>query len=599
MTKNVYVTKVAVLACALGLAGVVPAGAADTATESLVSVGSPVDATSRNHQNEPALAIDAHDPDLLVAGANDKVDQQPCPASFVAETAKCEPDNGVGISGVYFSFDRGHTWVQPTYTGLTARDCAGPDPCAPHVGAISRIPWYYESGLVDAGDPAVAIGPRPLHGHFSWAFGSRVYYANNTASLRDFYDKTTPDLPGSVSIKGYQATGVSRIDNPTRERIADQSNWMPPVVVDPRQAQTTADDKDQIWADNAETSPYFGRVYECNNDYRSNGRGQIPSALMVSVSTDGGDTWTTQQAAAANENGHGVNEWGLGACVIRTDSKGTVYLFSGREENPALAKGAPLGQIVMQRSVDGGKSWTRPRGVLQTVNSPYVDPLSGWQVIDGWTGARTGTSGSPSVDIANGAPDGTDATDRIIVSWANTGADAANQGAMISSSTDRGENWSEPQSVALPGDRPLYSAPAISPSGDRAYVVYEAVTSPWRGSDISSPRPYHGVFMSAPITAGIGEWSAEYDGPTGDLRATFPGGRLREERVGDYLYAAASRSYGVGVWIDVRNATVCPAIQDWRAASLAAGTAVLPPPSPLTDCPPTFGNSDVFAATTG
>jgi hypothetical protein len=229
-----------------------------------------------------------------------------------------------------------------------------------------------------------------------------------------------------------------------------------------------------------------------------------------------------------------------------------------------------------------------------------VDPLSGWQVIDGYTGARTGNSGSPSVDIANGAPDGTDATDRILVSWANTGADAATQGAMVSSSTDRGQTWSEPRSVALPGDRPLYSAPAISPSGDRAYVVYEAVTSPWRGSDTSSPRPYHGVFMSAPITAaGIGAWSTEYDGPTGDLRATFPGGRLREERVGDYLSAAASRSYGAGVWIDVRDATVCPAIQDWRAASLAAGAPVMPPPSPLTDCPPTFANSDVFTATTG
>ena len=469
--------------------------AADGATASLVSVGSPVDSTSRNHQNEPLVAIDAHDPDVLVAAANDKVDQQPCPETFVKATAKCEPDNGVGISGVYFSFDRGHTWTQPTYTGLTPRDCAGPDACVPHFGAISRIPWYYESGLVDAGDPAVAIGPRLAGGRFSWANGSRVYYANNTASLRDFYDKPTPDLPGAVVLKGYQATGVSRLDNPTPSRILDKSNWMPPVIVDPRQAQTTFDDKDQIWADNAASSPYFGRVYECNNDYRSNGHGQIPSALMVSVSADGGDTWKTRQAAAGTENGHGVNLWGLGACIIRTDSSGTVYLFSGREENPALASGSPRGQIVMQKSTDGGQTWTRPTAVLATVNSPYVDPLSGWQVIDGYTGARTGNSGSPAVDIANGAPDGTDATDRLVVSWANTGSDPADQGALISSSSDHGKTWAAPQVVSLPGDRPLYSAPAISPNGNRAYVVYEAVTSPWLGSDLSSPRPYHGVLV--------------------------------------------------------------------------------------------------------
>ncbi len=556
--------------------------------------------TSRNHQNEPAVAIDARDPDVLVAGANDKIDQQPCPANFVAASANCEPDNGVGISGVYFSFDRGHTWTQPTYTGLTARDCSGPDACVPHVGAISRIPWYYESGLVDAGDPAIAIGPAPVAGHFSWANGSRVYYANNTAPLRDFYDKTTPDLPGSVLLKGYQATGVSRIDNPTPARISDKSSWMPPVIVDPRQAQTTFDDKDWIWADNAASSPYFGRVYECNNDFRSNGHGQIPSAPMVSVSANGGDTWKTRQAAAATENGHGVNRWGLIACIIRTDSTGTAYLFSQREENPELASGSPRGQIMMQRSTDGGQSWTRPTAVLETVNSPYVDPLSGRQVIDGYTGARTDGSGAPAVDIANGAPGGTNATDRIIASWANTGSDTADQGAMFSSSRDRGKTWSAPQIVSLPGDRPLYSAPAVSPSGDRAYVVYEAVTSPWLGSDLSSPRPYHGVFMSAPITAtGLGAWTSEYNGPTADLRGTFPGGRLREERVGDYLSAAAGRAYGVGVWIDVRNAAVCPAVQDWRAASLANGSPVMPAPSPLTDCPGAFGNSDVYAATNG
>ena len=106
--------------------------------------------------------------------------------------------------------------------------------------------------------------------------------------------------------------------------------------------------------------------------------------------------------------------------------------------------------------------------------------------------------------------------------------------------------------------------------------------------------------MSAPITAtGLGAWTSEYNGPTADLRGTFPGGRLREERVGDYLSAAAGRAYGVGVWIDVRNAAVCPAVQDWRAASLANGSPVMPAPSPLTDCPGAFGNSDVYAATNG
>jgi hypothetical protein len=146
----------------------------------------------------------------------------------------------------------------------------------------------------------------------------------------------------------------------------------------------------------------------------------------------------------------------------------------------------------------------------------------------------------------------------------------------------------------------MYTAAAVSPAGDRAYVVYEAITSPWAGSDVSSPRPYHGVFMTAPLSgSGPGPWSVSYNGPFGDLRATFPGHVLWQERVGDYVYAAASREYGIGTWIDTRNAAVCGPIQDWRGQSLAAGQPVIPAPWPLADCPATFGNSDVWAATTG
>jgi hypothetical protein len=63
---------------AVVVGGVLPA-AAQTATASEVSVGSPSGLTPRNHQNEPAVAIDAHNPDVLVAGSNDFIDQQPCP----------------------------------------------------------------------------------------------------------------------------------------------------------------------------------------------------------------------------------------------------------------------------------------------------------------------------------------------------------------------------------------------------------------------------------------------------------------------------------------------------------------------------------------
>jgi len=56
--------------------------------------------------------------------------------------------------------------------------------------------------------------------------------------------------------------------------------------------------------------------------------------------------------------------------------------------------------------------------------------------------------------------------------------------------------------------------------------------------------------------------------------------------------AAATSTYGVAVWNDVRNAADCPAIDAWRAA--AQSNPATPKPAPQQACLPTFGNSDIF-----
>jgi hypothetical protein len=84
--------------------------------------------------------------------------------------------------------------------------------------------------------------------------------------------------------------------------------------------------------------------------------------------------------------------------------------------------------------------------------------------------------------------------------------------------------------------------------------------------------------------------------PIGDARGSSQN-NLAAEFLGDYNYAIATRTFGTAVWNDVRNAADCPAIDTFRFDFVQAvlGLGAFPtPPAPNTDCPSTFGNSDIF-----
>lgn len=572
-------------------------------TVGLVSNGSPPGTTPRNHQNEPAVALDANNPSTLVAGSNDFVDQAPCPKALAVNNGTClNRAAGVGLSGVYFSFNSGHSWTQPTYSGWTNADCDPTTTCTGHVGKIHTLPFYFESQLVSFGDPAVAFGPIPgSDGSFSWGNGQRAYYANLATAF-----STTVELsfPNPV-FNGFVGVAMSRLDNPTPTSVLQKSSWKPPVIVSSTQGQTSFQDKEQVWADNAASSPFFGHVYVCSNDFRSNAPHQnanAPVPVMVFSSSDGGSSWTKKQVTSAvtNDMGSAQNGFGYSGCTLRTDSHGVVYLFAERFASPA--SGLPThSQHVMFQSFDAGAHWTGPV-VVANVTDPcfFIDPIEGRCVMDGFSGARTDLGATPSVSIANGAPTGSGATNEIVDAWSNA-AVLNHETTNVIFSTNAGATWTTPQPVSLAGDRPIYSAPAIAPDGSRVYVVYEADTAPWAGNDFTSPRPYHGAMVTSALdSSGMpAGFSTEFVEPSGDLRATYPGHDLYQERIGDYVYAAASNTYGIGVWTSAANASVCDAVQAWRASSFAAGHRVLPgAPWPLADCPPTFGNTDILSIST-
>jgi hypothetical protein len=447
------------------------------------------------------------------------------------------------------------------------------------------LPWYFEAGLTSDGDPIVAFGPKPGPGGFAWSNGARLYYANLTSNLF---------AARNEALKGFEGIGVSRTDDVATAAAggtSGKSAWLPPVIAS-KQGGASFSDKETVWADNAESSPFFGNVYVCYTAFNS--VGGPPEPIRVSRSTDGGDNWsTTQISPAANTPlGHGRQ-----GCTVRTDSDGVVYVFwrGGEDAQPS---NPPLQDrvILMSRSFDGGVMFERPRAVASVQECGLFDPNQGRLTFDGVAGARTNSF--PSVDIANGAPSGVGAPDTIVLTWCDgpTTTTGSGDGALIQVSSDKGDTWSSPVDAAPASARPDFPAVAVSPDGTDVYLVYMNFHQPWR-TTTASARVMKGVVRHADLTGGtLGSFTTVHIGVTGDARGSTANG-LVAEFLGDYNYVAATNDFAVAVWNDVRNAADCPAVDTYRQ-NLATGTTPNPAPAPQQACPPVgtdvFGNSDIF-----
>src|SRR5262249_58572487 len=105
-------------------------------------------------------------------------------------------------------------------------------------------------------------------------------------------------------------------------RGADRRRWSEPLFGAGHLAARAGLDKEQVWADKAASSPNFGNVYVCYDDFHSLSRGNnFPLFPSVAVSTDGGQTWKAHHVAPPN------SAKTLDGCTVRTDSHGNVYAF--------------------------------------------------------------------------------------------------------------------------------------------------------------------------------------------------------------------------------------------------------------------------------
>ena len=566
-----------VLLAGAGVAVFVVATAFAASGGTLVTTGSPTTPFSQNKQNEPAVAVDQANPLVLAAGANEEIDMEGCNAG---DPTTCPFTPGVGSTGVYFSFDGGQSWQQPTYTGWSARGCLGPAACQPQVGPIGTLPNYFEAGLVSDGDPTVAFGPAPdSSGHFSYRNGSRLYFGNLTSNFSAVRSES--------AFKGFEDIAVSHTDNLAAAARGSNSAWSPPVLVG-KQNAALFNDKINVWADNTASSQFFGNVYVCNTSFRSQEKGNAAaSPILIYRSTDGGNTFSNPvQLSPATGNGQ---TGGRQDCAMRTDSSGTVYVYGD-----GFVGNTGVGALFQARSFDGGKSFEKARVIATFTGCGVFDPPNGTFSFDGIAGDRTGSE--PIADIANGAPNGTDATNEIVLTYCDgaTPTDTSpgpNERAVVIYSTDGGNTFQSAGNAADSGDRPDFPAVSISPDGKNVWLDYDAFLQPWQ-SDPSKARMMQGVVKHATITAGTPSAFADVDrAPVGDSRGSSAND-LTSGFIGDYNYSAATRTTGFAVWNDVRNAADCPAIDAWRE-SLVGGPAA-PKPAPATDCPATFGNTDIW-----
>ncbi len=540
--------------------GGTPARASAGTGDTIVNPGSPSTHFPRNKQNEPAVsvAIDAAHPNVVVSGSNDEIDNAPCAAN------NCGFTPGVTDNGVYFSFNGGRSYTQPTYTGWTARNGI------PHVGPVGTVPGYYQEGLVGDGDPALAFGPTPGPRGFSWSNGSRLYYASLTSNF-----------PGRSTINGIEGIAVARTDHVAAAAHNDQSAWMRPVIASKDLTPNTFSDKEAIWADNAASSPNFGNAYVCWTSF-----GNTHSPIVVARSTDGGANWSDPVKITS---GTPTAFTGPSGCTLRTDSQGIVYVLWFEDNYPQTS------HQMIARSLDGGLTFSHGRRVADVTDVGRLDPVHVANgdprfTFDGIAGARTWSV--LSLDVANGAPSGTDASNELVMTWSDARRGLNHEEALVQTSQDRGRDWSAPVAVQQAGDRPDFPAVAISPNGTDLYLTYDAFLAPWRFTT-NTQRPMLGVVRHAAVhgDGSLGAFQTLHRGAVGDARGSSEN-NLCCEFLGDYNYVSATRTYAAANWNDVRDAAVCPAMNAYRESFLDPSR--LPKPSPFHDCPPTFGNSDIF-----
>jgi len=206
---------------------------------------------------------------------------------------------------------------------------------------VARVPGSIGWGSGDIGWSTSTDGGK------TWTYGvlpelTKNYKRGNTpygwaADPSVAYDAKHGEwLISTLPLIGQENSGV--IGDVAVSRSTDGIHWDKPIVID----STHEDDKNWTTCDNTSSSPYYGNCYtEWDQAY---GSGDV----LMSVSSDGGKTWSAGKSSADNAGG-------LGAEPVVQPNGTVIVPFNG-------------GGIDAFRSTDGGKTWSTTVTVANITN---------------------------------------------------------------------------------------------------------------------------------------------------------------------------------------------------------------------------------------
>ena len=489
---------------------------------------------SSNKQNETSITRDPVT-GVLVAGANDEINEGPCPGTTVPGASPCPFVRGVGVSGYYRSVD-GKTW-----TG----------------GILPGTP-----GRASGGDPSLDNGPRRCaNGQFNYSCGAVIYYAS-------LEDPVNPDLHFS------EATGVARSFN-------GGMTWQTPVEVS-SVSKANFDDHEWLAVDNKNpSSPFYGRVYVFWAVFCANCAGNGNVKLFVAHSSDGGLSWSNPvQVSGANNNiGQGFRETGQMAVA----SNGTVEAFWSENEDTTHTATVQ----VVATSKDGGQTFSAPITISSVVDYPLrgtpFDVVDHFNRVPGMS-ARVDCFPHPAAD-----PSST----KVYVVWCDFAGGNGSGDVKAAVSSD-GLTWTNLGVIAQVANRnAFFPAVGVAPDGTVS-VAFDALTAPPDNNPWKTGVQTYDVFY-VELRKGATSFTTPIQVSTASSNPEASSyNNLQEQFIGDYIGIVNGPTQATIVWTDARNAALCPAVSDYRSAVYAGSSAVAP--NPDSACDTSFGNTDTIAA---